>query len=217
MFGCRQCDFDWCQDCYKEHYPAEFEKANRRFKIVKPKKKKHNAEAGICIKALRTDNNRYNCDKCDPKDTVKFPKGTLMWGCRECDFDWCGDCFKVANPEVYELDMDSPIDGIVEREKEGHGANTTPKWKCLKPFRVPRNNAVNCDKCDKRGKEMMVKGQLAWGCEACDWDCCALCYAQINQSQFEADVKAHGGMGAILPPKKLKKHSIAVDVGEANA
>jgi ribosomal protein L37AE/L43A len=52
---------------------------------------------------------RFNCDSCDPNDTVKFPKGTLMWGCRECDFDWCGDCFKAAFPDLYELDMERPV------------------------------------------------------------------------------------------------------------
>jgi hypothetical protein len=42
-----------------------------------------------------------------------------------------------------------------------------------------------------------------------------LCYAKINQSQCEADIRKHGG--SVLPRKKMKELGLAADVGGTDA
>eukprot|EP00662_Eupelagonemidae_sp_cell21_P057270 gene57270-biopygen31739 len=47
----------------------------------------------VCKEFRTPRDNSHTCDKCDKKQ----PKGTEMWGCRQCDYDMCMDCSCVSD------------------------------------------------------------------------------------------------------------------------
>jgi len=213
MWGCRDCDYDWCANCFAEFDPIQHSKDARKFGLDVPLVE-HNAEKGghSCLLALRTTDDKFNCDHHDKRHKEKIPIGTLMWGCRECDMDWCKACFKDVNLPQYEKDIAREVDGIREMDRitNGHGG---PEWKCIAPFRTVVKS-TNCDKHDLHGKQKIPIGTLMWGCKICDWDCCALCYSQINPDQFEEDIEQFGGAENILGPSGKKMLGLDADVGE---
>lgn len=44
---------------------------------------------------------QFNCDHHDPDRTSLVPKGHLMFGCEDCDWDACPACFRRDNPFQY--------------------------------------------------------------------------------------------------------------------
>ena len=166
MWGCRHCDFDWCATCYRAEYPKKYVKDLKQ--LGEYKAIPHDAEKGECLKLLFTDDDKFNCDKHDPKGREKIPKGTMMRGCRKCDFDWCMRCYKQHYPVQYEKDMDT------EGARSGaHGHGPAEKWACLEAFLTDKPK-TNCDKHDRPGREKIPLGSRMWGCRQCDWDCCVV-------------------------------------------
>jgi hypothetical protein len=174
MWGCRDCDYDWCGNCFSEKDKVQHSKDCRKFGVEAPDFD-HDAKKGghSCLVAQRTTDAEFNCDKHDKKHREKIPEGSLMWGCRECDMDWCKACFKHVDPQQYEKDVNREVGGVVEatRSESGHGEPSD--WACIVPFRTT-SKTTNCDKHDVPGKQKIPLGTLMWGCKICDWDCCAV-------------------------------------------
>jgi hypothetical protein len=64
--------------------------------------KGHDCVAGTCCKPFQTYDANFNCDKHDPGEKEKpYKKHTWMFGCRQCDFDWCQDCYSTEFPELF--------------------------------------------------------------------------------------------------------------------
>ena len=170
----RDCDYDWCGNCFSEKDPVQHSKDCRKFGVDVPMMD-HDAEEGghLCLVAQRTTDAEFNCDKHDKKHREKIPVGSLMWGCRECDMDWCKACYKEVNFQQYEKDINREINGIVESERAGSGHGEPADWACIGPFRTV-SKTTNCDKHDVPGKQKIPIGTLMWGCKICDWDCCAV-------------------------------------------
>ena len=88
---------DICLRCWKDMDPAAYEQD--MVASGARTRKGHDAAAkksrGLCLKPFKTPDARFNCDRaeaCGTPDRM-LPRGTLMFGCRSCDFDWCEQCF----------------------------------------------------------------------------------------------------------------------------
>jgi len=170
--------------------------ASRGDEAEEKKLRERLGKMGACLKLLFTDDNKYNCDHHDPKGKEKIPKGTMMRGCRKCDFDWCMKCYKELNPAQYEKDKER------DRAQPGHGAGD--KWKCLKHLITP-SWKVNCDHHDRSHREKIPPGSSMWGCDECDWDCCAACLKIVNPKLFKKDFKKHEKTVHAKHMKRLNK------------
>lgn len=132
MWGCRKCDWDSCEKCFKAANPlhhardvnmligAKYLKNRKLMKLPDAAQcgQKDTTITMSCLIPLLTPDKYYNCDNCDPENNVLFPKRTLMFGCRTCDWDACEACFKKNNPALYVRHMYSLVTtGILRNRK----------------------------------------------------------------------------------------------------
>eukprot|EP01084_Bolivina_argentea_P157969 275234_1 len=69
-YHCAECCFDLCQKCYVN--------------------KESNCPGKHGLKKYKTPEDEWGCDVCQ----TEMSKGTVLYGCRICDFDVCSSCLK---------------------------------------------------------------------------------------------------------------------------
>ena len=82
LHGCRACNFDLCTECVGGKVSAGSDPTARSASTGMKCKRDHP------LVSYTTPANGYGCDRCESK----FPKGTLLHGCRGCNYDLCGAC-----------------------------------------------------------------------------------------------------------------------------
>ena len=107
---------------------------------------------GHGLQSFSTPTNSYYCDKCKKR----FPKNTILFGCRTCDFDACGTCV----PSEYASSQIALF----------HSANACPAGHDLVGFNA-LSNGYNCNRCTKK----FTKGTRLCGCRECNYDVCSTC------------------------------------------
>tara|TARA_Y100000748_G_scaffold303971_1_gene311088 strand:- start:1386 stop:3302 length:1917 start_codon:yes stop_codon:yes gene_type:complete len=78
-----------------------------------------------CNKALTkftVKDDGWWCNKCEEETTrpeVKYmPKGSIMWGCKACDFDICQKCYDDENVQAVNIDDEKMVNSILELTKQ---------------------------------------------------------------------------------------------------
>mmetsp|Transcript_13724 Transcript_13724/g.15632 ORF Transcript_13724/g.15632 Transcript_13724/m.15632 type:complete len:1054 (-) Transcript_13724:2346-5507(-) len=175
IYGCRICDWDICSLCsIKKSTDSQAVSSGVNQQESGKDKETSAADSGISNLTCPDKNHPllafsstgHCCNSCQSIP----PNGSLMHGCRTCDWDICGKC----------------IDQRTDREQgratvsSAYSFNTANAIACpekshpLKRFHVP-NRFFACDVCDRKPSV----GSLMFGCRACDWDICSNC-AEIN-------------------------------------
>merc|ERR1711964_229675 len=125
------------------------------------------------------------CDICQ----MRFPKDTKMYGCQECNWDACRNCYEdkmktvpeyLSEPSSKTMSrfMSSPCPGI----KHELLWSDTPS-----PF--------TCDIC----KNIIAKGRMMYGCRECDWHACPSCYKKYKYRLCFEKAQALPGLPQALP------------------
>jgi hypothetical protein len=77
MFGCRTCDWDACETCYMETMESTL-----------------HCPGHHSLNRFETNQPSFFCDNCAGAERKPLPLGSVMYGCRVCDWDACERCFK---------------------------------------------------------------------------------------------------------------------------
>merc|ERR1712130_36169 len=124
MYGCRKCNYDLCAKC-------------NGGKVV-------NCAGKHGLVKFPTPQDGWYCSKCD----YEFPKGTMLYGCRKCDYDLCAKCNGNNVPNC----------------KGRHGLSRF--------VTTGHDNTFGCDICKAR----FPSGTVMYGCRKCNYDACTKCY-----------------------------------------
>ena len=75
----------------------------------------------FCKKALTkftVKEDGWWCNKCEEETTrpeVQYmPKGSIMWGCKKCDFDMCQKCYEEENVQEINMDDEKIVNTILD-------------------------------------------------------------------------------------------------------
>jgi len=55
--------------------------------------------AGHHLDRFHTETDSFYCDLCR-SESEYVPHGAVMWGCRECNYDVCGNCVKMNSMKI---------------------------------------------------------------------------------------------------------------------
>merc|ERR1711964_414480 len=90
-----------------------------------------------------------------------LPKGTMMYGCRECNWDACDRC--------YESKLEFVPRGVGGFGRLPDGCPCPGRKHKLEWSKIP----IGCDMCELRCSSDTF---MFYGCRECDWDACKSCY-----------------------------------------
>eukprot|EP00928_Gymnodinium_smaydae_P059595 TRINITY_DN4298_c0_g1_i1.p1 TRINITY_DN4298_c0_g1~~TRINITY_DN4298_c0_g1_i1.p1 ORF type:complete len:1017 (-),score=123.88 TRINITY_DN4298_c0_g1_i1:34-3084(-) len=88
----------------------------------------------------------FSCNMC----SSKFPKGSMLWSCRPCDFDMCVQCSK--------------------QMKQMEATACCPSGHSMSLFCTPAPN-YSCNSCHA----VFPRNTTLWSCRPCDFDMCSRC------------------------------------------
>eukprot|EP01065_Artemidia_motanka_P021299 TRINITY_DN2546_c3_g1_i1.p1 TRINITY_DN2546_c3_g1~~TRINITY_DN2546_c3_g1_i1.p1 ORF type:complete len:1016 (+),score=253.23 TRINITY_DN2546_c3_g1_i1:108-3155(+) len=136
----------------------------------------------------------YGCDECQKE----LPQGTVVLGCKECDWDVCDDCLgrrgdvsaeEEAAGAPAEEEAAAPAAAAAEEEAAGAPAEEEaaapaaavpegeprpvqcPAGHSLQPHAITEEG-YGCDVCEAT----LPPGAEVQGCKECDWDVCGACF-----------------------------------------
>merc|ERR1711964_320592 len=101
----------------------------------------------------------------------RFPKGTTMYGCLECNWDACRRCYEDKMKTVpwgvggFQR-LSEPPSKTMSRFMPSPCPGTKHKLEWSK-------TAIGCDMCPLR---CSTGTKMFYGCRECDWDACKSCY-----------------------------------------
>eukprot|EP00927_Polykrikos_kofoidii_P000796 TRINITY_DN10306_c0_g1_i1.p1 TRINITY_DN10306_c0_g1~~TRINITY_DN10306_c0_g1_i1.p1 ORF type:complete len:1133 (+),score=132.40 TRINITY_DN10306_c0_g1_i1:350-3400(+) len=105
VWGCRQCDFDVCDHCK----PPVFQ-----------------CPKGHLLQHWGSSCSATTCQSC----AAEFPKGSLMWGCRRCNWDLCERCTPRACPQGHLLERAIAAGDYSCHECRNVVSRGLVKWTC---------------------------------------------------------------------------------------
>jgi len=215
MWGCRQCEFDFCKDCSTRQELGQLESiqeqqplqtVDRSLEAAPPAAaavaKAPKCPVGHTCELFYTDQAGWTCDICRREQA----SGTPMWGCRQCDQDFCQSCSErqLQAPKcllghictLFITDEEGWICDICQEEQ----ARGTELWACRlceqdfcqscgdnvkapRPPECPEGHP--CESfltseygwiCDICNEEQVERTEM-WGCRQCEFDACMRCAA----------------------------------------
>ncbi|KRX06910.1 Acyl-CoA N-acyltransferase [Pseudocohnilembus persalinus] len=162
VYGCRQCDIDFCESCFKLQQKIDI-KCNKQHDLYTYDKNFQKLKHIIC-------------DYCDCKDS--FENKHVKY-CRDCDLDICQQCFIQQINKVVNLIK-------IQQEKQ----LKCPNNHYLNEINKYDNNIVKlvCDLCDQQS---MYMKQNYYSCRICDYDLCEKCNQIIKDSYNLKELPIH--------------------------
>merc|ERR1711964_922916 len=125
--------------------------------VIKPPLGKN----GLRMEWPKNDKTPIVCDMC----RLKFPKDTMMYGCRACNWDACRRCYEDKMKTV-PWGLSEPPSKTMSRFMSCPCPGTKHKLEWSK-------TPIGCDMCPRRCSTDTL---MFYGCRECDWDACKSCY-----------------------------------------
>lgn len=129
---------------------------------------------GHKLDAFWTSEDRWSCSTC--KKT--FEKGTLLYGCRTCNYDECASCLNEKllckkKHDAAEAMSSTNTCQCEDSTKKSECSKTCPSSHNLRILSTPTDN-WSCSKCRKK----FPAGTTLFGCRKCNYDECSNCFQQ---------------------------------------
>merc|ERR1711964_422239 len=165
--------------------------------VIKPPLGKN----GLRMEWPKNDKTPIVCDMC----RLKFPKDTMMYGCRACNWDACRRCYEDKMKTV-PWGLSEPPSKTMSRFMSCPCPGTKHKLEWSK-------TPIGCDMCPRRCSTDTL---MFYGCRECDWDACKSCYNKYKYRLcFEKAQASPGPAFSTRPDRLAAKYNVMPLTGPA--